>query len=78
MDVWMNMESWWNDIDREELYLKKLVQCHYVYHISHVLLAWEWIQVSTSDGHDLPTYVKHSILNAYSGQWELESIKLKL
>jgi len=24
MDDWMNMESWWNDTDTEELYLLKL------------------------------------------------------
>ena len=64
MNEWMNMESWWNDTIREEQYLKKLAQCHFVYYKSHVLLALEWIQVSTSTGYDFPTYTKHSVLNA--------------
>ena len=45
MDEWMNMESWWNDTDREEEQLKKkkkLVQCHFVYHKSHVLLGYDF------------------------------------
>jgi hypothetical protein len=38
VDVWMNMENWWNDTDRGKLKCleEHLSQCHFLYHKSQM------------------------------------------